>query len=217
MSSYSAAMFTTDIRPLNVAGVMSAAGIGSWTELMEYDVLSLIELMVLETAVKLNGIIKQRFERDMMDIGEYIVFPRYMTVMSMALSREHHMRVDWRGGSAQANFIDTDSLGSLLDLADIQREVFPDAGSLAGWEGMYTDWVKGKNNRYEDTVKARLNLMESRGIAPFWDLVEHGNTRFAAYPKNGPKLTLFSFRPRYIKEMRLTFQRVVNTLRVWGV
>jgi len=152
--------------------------------------------------------------RDMFDIEEYVRFPRYFKVMQLALSNPKHVGVYWDTKNiVQAKFIDTDLLGDIRDLQAIQQLAYPIRGDLNRWKGIYLAWLEGRSDAYADTVGYRLDLMESFGIAPFWELIEYGNQQYPAYPQNGPKRTLSSFRGVYHNEMMSAYRRVLASVR----
>jgi len=209
--SHTIAGFTPE-RVLAAVGITPATRGPSYYVLVDQTV-SIIASEVLTSAKILNGMLQTVYAKDMANIEEYARFPRYMRTMALALSRPEHVGMHWsRGGRPQADIIDTSLLGDLGDLQRIQRMVNP-GGTLRGWIGVYNAWRLGENQKYEEVVNARLDIMESEGIAPFWQLIEDGNGPYA-YPNNGPMRTLLTFRSTYLQEMRAAYARCISAVRM---
>jgi hypothetical protein len=125
--------FETNIPGFNPVGIMMKLGVQPRNP-MYYEIMSQIRLIitneVLSTAVKLNQMVKDRLISDMNNIEEYRVFPRYITIMSLALANSSHVGVRWTNlNTAQAKFIDTDLLGDIKDLQENQKIVYPLGGT----------------------------------------------------------------------------------------
>lgn len=197
-------------------GILSQLGLTPASGPLYYsfltEVTSIIETQVQLSAERLNGLLKEAYRKDMSMISEYNMFPDYIKVMENALSQSRHTGT-YRDeiGLVQAKFIDTDVLGDIGDLQRIQKTVHK-GGSLLGWIRIYNSWLEGRSDEYEDIVNARIGMMLSESIAPFWRLVEDGNGSYA-YPRNGPFRTLTAFNSTYIREMKAAYQRTLSAVR----
>jgi len=211
--------FTHRIFNFNPVGVLTALGITPQTYPFRYQALIgetyyVIETQVKVTAQKLNFLLKEAYRKDMLDIDEYSAFPDYIEVMEQALSNPAHIGVYWdKKNVVQAMFVDTDKLGDIGDLQAIQHLAYPVRGSLNRWKGLYVSWLEGRSGKYAKTVGLRLEMMRSFGVAPFWELIEFGNQQYSAYPTNGPKRTLSSFKGTYDREMTIAYNRVLSIVR----
>jgi len=172
-------------------------------------VMTIIEADVLIAAKNLNSIVKQQFRKDIFDIEEYSVL-NYWSVLEAALSSPIHIGVKWGPKLVQAKFIDTDALGGLRELQEIQHAVYPrGTGNLGAWVSFYNRWRRGEDDRIGDTLQQRLSMMASQSIAPFAELIETGNDMYPAYPTHSGKHTLETMKPYYNREMRAAFHRVM--------
>lgn len=170
----------------------------------------LIEETVLATAKRLNELVTVEFIKDMFDIEEYNILPEYAQALEWSLSSPEHVGVVWGERLVQAKFIDTDILGGLNELIEIQHEAYPGTGNLGSWVSLYKQWISGSNNGIGDTLRKRISMMVSRGMAPFAELIETGNTMYSAYPTHAGKHTLQSFIPVYRRNMRQAYHTVVS-------
>jgi len=217
---YSSSLFIFKRRRLNVDGILTALGTLMTLSPIVIDTLlpeivTIIETQTRISALRLNSMLVSRYSRDMFDIDEYIRFPRYIEVMKSALSSSEQIDVEINPlGIYQAKFVDTDYLGNLGLLQEIQHLVYQSTGDLAGWKGIYIDWLQGTSDKYADTVNSRLDIMEDMGKAPFWELIEFGNQMYPAYPTNGAKRTLFGFVGIFNGEMISAFNRCVLLTRL---
>ena len=175
-------------------------------------VTNLIEIEVVRTAKILNNRVKQAFRKDLLDIDEYMMLGDYWTTLELALSSPLHIGVVWSAKLAQAKFIDTNILGGLKELQEIQHEVYPEgSGNLGAWASLYNRWLRGEDDRIGRTLQDRLTIMISRGSAPFAELIETGNDMYPAYPTHAGKHTLRDFKPVYNREMSAAYHRVVSS------
>jgi len=210
--------FNHMIPTFTTVGVMAQAGItplihGALYYTLIPEVAAIIETQVLTTAQKLNKSLREVYRKDMYDIAEFALFPRYIQVMDLALTNPRNIGIEWDSkGVIQAKFVDTNALGDLGDLQRIQKMVHP-GGTLSGWIGIYLAWRNGLSKKYETTVNQRLDIMTSEQIAPFWEIVENGNGP-GAYPRVSPKRTLTNFKAVYRREMRATLARCVAAIRI---
>ncbi len=210
-------IFRHRIPNFNPVGVLQVAGITPTTYPVIYfefvnEVFIIIEYEVLFTAELLNKRIIDEYRRDMSDIAEYSRFPRYIQVMEKAISNPNNIGIFWDArNTVQAKFIDTKMLGDMKDLQAIQKMVHP-GGTLEGWRGIYISWLYGKNNKYEEIISQRLDLMEGFEMFPLWEIIEEGNDS-NALPTHRGKHTLKNFRDTYNKEMVYCFQRCISRAR----
>ncbi len=205
--------FKHSVSNFSVAGVLMAAGMNPRNPAYAYlqsRTLIVIEEQVHLSALRLNTMLQDQYRKDMSDIEEYQALPDYITTMTLALSSPDQVGVYWKKGVAQVKFVDTDKLGDLSDLQQIQQEAYPTRGTLAQWTNLYNAWLRGTDTRIRETLLKRISMMQSRTIAPFWQLVEFGNLEYPAYPQNGPKGTLESFKPFVSREMRRAFNESVR-------
>jgi len=173
-------------------------------------VTNIIELEVGITAIKLNMLVKERFKQDLWDIDEYTILPEYWMALELALSLPVHVGVVWGKKIVQAKFVDTDALGDLKLLQEIQKAVYPlGSGNVGAWASLYERWKRGEDDRIGKTLRQRLSIMMSSGVAPFAELIETGNEMYPAYPQHGAKGTLEKFKPTYRREMKLAYHRVI--------
>jgi len=178
-------------------------------------VTGIIELEVGITAVKLNMLVRQAFRKDLWDIEEYMTLPEYWTALDLALSSPKHTGVTWNKKLVQARFIDTDALGGLRELQEIQHEVYPSGkGNVGAWASLYSQWIRGEDDSIGKTLQQRLSIMMSRGVAPFAELIETGNDMYPAYPHHIGKGTLERFKPVYRREMRATYHKVIGMVEL---
>lgn len=211
--------FTHRIFNFNPVGILATLGVTLYRYPFRYQALVSETLFVIETqvkvaALKLNLLVQEEYRKDMLDIEEYVRFPEYFSVMEQALSNPVHTGVYWDNKNVvQARFIDTEKLGDVGDLQAIQKLVYPLGGTLEGWVGLYIAWLKGRSSIYAETVRHRLDLMRSFGVAPFWELIEFGNQQYPAYPRNGPKRTLSDFKNTYNREMLVAYNKVLIFVR----
>jgi hypothetical protein len=77
----------------------------------------------------------------MATMEEYANYQPYIEHMRLALSNPAHVGIEYRGGSIQAKFVDTNLLGDLTDLINIQKIVYP-GGTLEGWIRLYETGVQ---------------------------------------------------------------------------
>ncbi len=191
---------------LNYFGV--TPNMASYVRLMA-AVTVIIEEEVMLAANNLNSLVKQEFRKDIAAIAEYSVID-YWSVLETALSSPVHIGVTWGPKLVQAKFIDTDALGGLKELIEIQKAVYPKgSGNLGAWASLYARWIRGEDDRIGDTLEQRLSIMRQEGIAPFAELIEYGNEGYPAYPTHTGMYTLTTFKPHYNKEMSAAFQRVL--------
>ena len=205
-------LFNYNDRQLSPTGILNAAliPVGPVYYTMIVEVTELLNISLRTLASSLNNQIKDLYVSAMDTMYEYSNFPRYKDIFVSAMNNPAHLGVTVNErGIYQAKFIDTDVLGDLGDLIDIQKAVYPGGGSLFGWIGLYNDWLQGKNTKYADTVNARLDMMSSFKSAPFWELIEVGNFMFDAYPRNRPANILAGFKAIYRKEMNALWVRTV--------
>lgn len=193
---------------LNYLGITSA---NPYYGLLVTRVTALIETEVRTTAMRLNDLVKTAFYKDIIDIDEYMTLPEYWTALDMSLSSPGHIGVVWGKKLVQAKFIDTDILGGLGELQEIQKEVYPTLGprNLGAWASLYRRWLEGTDDRVGETLRKRLSIMMARGSAPFAELIENGNDMYPAYPTHAGKHTLRDFKPTYNREMKAAYQKVV--------
>jgi hypothetical protein len=209
--------FKHKILTFNPVGILTTLGITPITYPIRYyilvaEALKIIETQVRLTALKLNFMLKEAYQKDMYDIAEYRRFPRYIEVMQRALSNPKHVGLYWDNKNVvQAKFVDTDLLGSLKDLQQVQKMVHP-GGTLEGWIGIYNAWLSGRSNLYAEIVNQRLDIMEAYNIAPFWELIEREN--IGGYPTNIGQHTLQSFAVIYNREMVDAYLKCLSMLRL---
>jgi hypothetical protein len=171
---------------------------------------ALIETEVLAAAKNLNALLRVHYRKDISDIDEYSVID-YWSVLDAALSSPLHIGVVWSGKLVQAKFVDTNILGGLKELQDVQHEAYPQGtGNLGAWTSLYKKWRAGQDDKIGDTLRRRLTIMLGKGIAPFAELLETGNEFYPAYPHHPPKNTLEAFKPYYRREMSAAYHRVVS-------
>ncbi len=177
-------------------------------------VVAIIETEVKATALRLNTLVKDAFHKDLLDIDEYTTLSEYWMALDLALSSPAHVGVEWGKKLVQAKFIDTDLLGGLRELIEIQKEVYPSQGpsNLGAWASLYNRWLRGEDDRIGETLRKRLDLMVSRSIAPFAELIEDGNDMYPAYPTHPGKHTLRDFKPVYNREMGAAYHKVVRAV-----
>ncbi len=198
--------FKHRIMDFNPIGLLNRMGVNSITYPFRYrffvgEAAIIIETRVRLSAVFLNKLLQTEFEKDMYLIAEYAKFTRYMSTLKLALSNPKHVGVYWdKKNNVQARFVNTDLLGDLNDLSEIQKMVHP-GGTLAHWISIYNAWLAGRNNLYATIINKRLDIMESQSMAPFWELIDDGNDRYNAWPKHRAQHTLKSFRFVYNREM----------------
>ena len=169
-----------------------------------------IEDVVLETAKELNDLLKAEFHKDLLDIEEYAILGGYSLALETALSSPVHVGVVWGPKLVQAKFVDTDALGGLPELQEVQHEAYPQGtGNLGAWVSLYRRWLDGTDSSIGDTLQERISIMLGRGIAPFAELIETGNEMYPAYPHHAGKHTLEGFIPTYRRLMRNAYQKVI--------
>jgi len=211
--------FRHRILNFNPVGVLLALGITPATYPFRYyglitSAYNIIGTQVELSALKLNKLLITLLGDDMLHIGEYARFPRYITVMSNVLSRPEHVGTYWDNKNViQAKFIDLQRVGDVGDLQAVQQLVYPLGGSLEGWRGLYVAWMSGRSDTYATTVNRRLDIMESEGIAPFIELVVDGNQQYPAYPHNGPMRTFDKINTVYNQEMLLAYASVLRLVQ----
>ena len=178
----------------------------------------IIEEEVLLAAKELNTLVKIEFHKDLLDIEEYTVLGGYWVALEMALSSPAQVSVEWGPKLVQAKFIDTDLLGGLPELQEVQHEAYPEGtGNLGAWTSLYNRWLYGGTGRVwtggiGETLQTRIGIMLSRGIAPFAELIETGNEQYPAYPQHSGKHTLETFKPTYRRVMRTTYHKVISLI-----
>jgi hypothetical protein len=216
--SYSGRLFKFIERPVNVEGVIAAAG-GAVAPVISMSlvpqIMALIELQVSIAAEVLSAKLRLTYARDMGNIEEYARFPRYISIMDSALMRQDIGVTLNRQKVYQAKFVDSDTLGDLKMLQEIQHQVYPGKGNLSRWIGLYNAWLEGLStgSKYAETINKRLDIMLERGVAPFWDLIERGNQQYPAYPQNGPMLTMKKFKTEFKREMMNAWYRILSMAR----
>ena len=170
----------------------------------------IISSEVLAVAHELNSLVKTEFRKDLLDIDEYMAIPDYWVTLELALSLPVHVGVSWGAKLVQAKFIDTTALGGLPELQEVQHEAYPEGrGNIGAWVSLYRRWIGGTDDRIGDTLRLRCSIMQTRGIAPFAELVETGNDMYPAYPTHGGKHTLEAFKPTYRRMMSKAYRRVI--------
>ena len=206
--------FIHKIPTFNPVGVLATLGVTPAIEPVRYmtltaSVLNIIETQVLVAATSLNLMLKEQYRKDMYDISEYSRFPRFIDIMVYALSNPKHIGVYWdKRGVVQAQFVNTDLLGDIKDLEDIHRMVSP-PGTLRGWKGIYIAWLSGKNRKYETIENQRLDIMEERQVAPFWEFIERG--AMGGYPINpSGHYTITNFKDEYDRKMLEAYNRCLS-------
>ncbi len=177
-------------------------------------IMVIIETEVKQTAIRLNSLVKTAFHKDLLDIDEYTALSEYWMALELALSSPVHVGVEWGKKLVQAKFIDTDALGGLRELIEIQKEVYPSQGpsNLGAWVSLYRRWLDGTDDRVGETLRRRLDIMVSRSVAPFAELIEEGNDMYPAYPTHSGKHTLRDFKPIYNREMSAAYRKVIKTV-----
>lgn len=200
--------------PFSVPGVMAAASIFGANPMYGYiyeQTLIIIEEQVRLAAIRLNELLQETYVRDMSNIEEFNRSPRYIEVMRNALSEDDHIGVIWnRDGTVDAKFVDTDRLGNIPELREVQQAAYPRRGTLVQWARMYDAWASGAQNGIGETIERRIDIMLSWRIAPFWELIEIGNQHLGAYPEYGGMGTLKGFEPYYRQEMRRAYSECVR-------
>jgi len=209
---------THSIVAFNPPGVIAAAGLVVSPlniAFMLGEVSTIIYQQLKISAFTLNEQLKEEFLKAMYDIHEYSNSPIYMEVLESAFARNGHtgVYID-ESGLYQAKYIDLRLLGDLADLQRIQNRVRDYAGTLEGFTGMYIAFLQGrdKNDTYSRLTDAKCSLMIDEEIAPFWELIEWGNSQ----PVVGfqSKHLLRSFGHTYKKEMLRAFERSVVLARL---
>jgi hypothetical protein len=200
--------------PEAILGYFGITPANPYYVLLMTRITAIIELEVKQTAFRLNKLVREAFRKDLYDIDEYNTLPEYEMALDNALSSPIHVGVSWGKKLVQARFIDTNYLGGLSELIEIQKEVYPSSGSrnLGAWASLYRRWLDGTDERIGETLRRRLSIMMSRGIAPFAELIETGNDMYPAYPTHSGKHTLRDFKPTYNREMRAAFQKVLRAV-----
>lgn len=173
-----------------------------------------IEVQVETTSRKLNEMLKEEFGREMLGMFEYLNFPRYIQTMNIALSNPVHVGTFYDKNVIQAKFVDFAFLGGVEELVEIQHEVYPERGTLAGWIRLYNAWLEGIDDTYDRVANQRLDIMESSQIAPFLELVDGGNDSYAAYPKNGASNVFGQFVGIYKRQMLMAYYKTINIVRM---
>jgi len=206
--------FTHNISLFYPTAILNYFGIDGrhpYYSILETKVITTINTEVRVAAVNLNNLIRNEFRKDLYDIEEYTLLPDYATALDLALSNPAHVGVTWEKTLVQAKFIDTNILGGLKELIEIQKLVYPTQGqhNLGAWVSLYNRWKDGTDDRIGETLRKRLSVMMSRGSAPFAELIETGNDMYPAYPTHPGKNTLRDFKPTYRREMRAAYHRVV--------
>ena len=173
----------------------------------------LMESEVLITAKELHALLETEYRHDISDIEEYTAIGKYWMVLQSSLANPGHVGVFWDGGVIQAKFVDTNILGGLKELQEIQLEAYPHAnGNLMAWKRLYDAWIAGTDNRVLLTLYRRLEIMQSIGSAPFAELIETGNDMYPAYPTHPARGTLTRFKPVYRNKMLEAYSRVYRAV-----